>query len=321
MEQALSERKGLLYDMMLYQLGWMDQQGAPLPKRAEARPLSTLCLLACEGMGGDHSMAVPAAAALELVHTFTVVHGDVQDGVPPSDDRPSVWWAWGPGQAINVGDGLHALGRAEIFRLTENGVAVEKVMSALNALDQACLRMCEGQYMELAFQERLDVTVGAYLKMAEAKGGALMSCAAELGAMIATEDGDSIGCLARAGVKLGVAAQIQRDIRELWPLDGERPEQVGVANKKKSFPVVQALEEGAVSMKRQIGTIYFKRVLEPPDVKALRDLLDEAKARESAQVVSEKYLNEALEAAEESGISPWGREQFEQLSRSLVEAG
>ena len=115
-ERALSERDGLLYQMMRYQLGWVDQHGQALDPSPQDRPLSTLCLMSCQGMGGDHDMAIPAAAALELIHTFTVVHGDVQDGVPPKDDSPSVWWIWGPGQAINVGDGLHALGRSEIFR-------------------------------------------------------------------------------------------------------------------------------------------------------------------------------------------------------------
>ena len=317
-ERALSERDGLLYQMMRYQLGWVDQHGQTLDPSPHDRPLSTLCLMSCQGMGGDHDMAVPAAAALELIHTFTVVHGDVQDGVPPKDGSPSVWWIWGPGQAINVGDGLHALGRSEIFRLSDSGFPMEVILSALNALDQACLRVCEGQYMELTFQEKLDVTVGSYLKMAEAKSGSLLGCAAELGSLLASGDRKSASLMALAGTKLGVMAEIQKDIQGIWPSKSAGPTSIGMANKKKSFPVVKLLEEGSISLKRRIGTLYFKRVLESDDLDALRDLLDEGKAKESAQAVAQIYLGDAMKAVKETGMSSWGIERFEELGQELI---
>ena len=62
--------------------------------------------------------ALPAATAVEFVHHFSLIHDDIQNGNPDRDRRPAVWWHWGPGQAINAGDGLHALARLALFRLS-----------------------------------------------------------------------------------------------------------------------------------------------------------------------------------------------------------
>ena len=97
LEAVLRPREGLLYDMMLYQLGWADRQGEPLPKPRPPRPYALLTLLSCQAAGVSHRPALPAAAAMELVHTFIEVHKDVQEGNPRQEARPSVWWVLGTG--------------------------------------------------------------------------------------------------------------------------------------------------------------------------------------------------------------------------------
>ena len=188
LRQSFAGQKGLLYDMLVYQLGWVDEQGTSLSGPSGEHLHPCLCLLSCESLSGEFDVALPAAAAVELVHNFILIHEDVQSGSPNRGHRPSVWWTWGPGQAINAGDGMHALGRLALMRLQERGLPVARVLSAMLLLDRACLSMCEGQHMDLIFQERLDVGVDAYLKMAEGRSGALMSCAMALGALASTED-------------------------------------------------------------------------------------------------------------------------------------
>ena len=73
-----------------------------------------LCLLACEACGGP-DVALPAAAAVELVQGFTEIHDDVQGGIPTRDGRDAVWWVWGPAQAINAGDGMHGWAGSQCF--------------------------------------------------------------------------------------------------------------------------------------------------------------------------------------------------------------
>jgi geranylgeranyl diphosphate synthase type I len=132
-----------------------------------------LALLVCEALGGDFHPALPVAAAVELVYNFTLVHGEVQAGRVDAQDRPSIWWVWGPAQAINAGDGLHALGRAAIMRLSQRNVPADRVLKAVETLDRACLALCEGQFQDLTFRDQLMVTTHDYYDMIQRKSGAL----------------------------------------------------------------------------------------------------------------------------------------------------
>ena len=318
LEQVLAQRQGLLYRMMLYQMGWMDEQGTPLPRPKSRQLRPTLCLLSCEALSGEYRQALPAAAAMELVHTFSIVHEDVQNGSLQGHERPSVWWVWGPGQAINVGDGLHSLGRMALFRLRERGLSLAKVLRAMTVLDEACLRLCEGQHMDLAFQEKLDVSLNAYLKMAEDKTGSLVSCAMELGGIVATEDERVIEAFRCCGSNLGIALHIRKDILGLWGGSQGGAFSTEVLNKKKSFPIVQLLEQGDLKTKRRLGTIYFKRVLEPSDLEEILALLEEKGARESAQAAAQSYYEKAIKALEGVELSSWGLQQITELGQYIV---
>ena len=320
LEQSLGDKQGLLFDLIRYQLGWADPQGTPLPRSQWQRPnlKSNLCLLACEILCGDYRPALPAAAGLEFIHTFTVVHNDVQDGRPQIEERPSIWWLWGPGQAINAGDGFYALGRAALLGLQDRGVPVSKVLEALCVLDKACITMCEGQYMDLAFQERIDLSLGDYIKMVEFKSGAIMSCAMEIGALLAVDDRRTIEAFRLCGRKLGILSEIQESILGLWGGVNAQPPSPEVFNKKKSFPIVQTLENGDLKTKRKLGAIYFKRVLEPKDVQEILDVLDMCDARNAAEAAADTYFHEAMSALDDLDLPSQGLRQIQEVGRGIL---
>ena len=90
MRAAVAAGSSPLYDMMRYHLGWVDETGLSQPNTGKlARP--TLCLLACEAAGGDWRSALPAAAAIELIHNFSLIHDDIQDRSWERRNRPTVW--------------------------------------------------------------------------------------------------------------------------------------------------------------------------------------------------------------------------------------
>ena len=125
LRDAVAGRDLPLYDMMAYHLGWTGDPGEPGPVRPRLRALGALCLLACRAAGGDARLALPAAAAVELVVNFCEIHADVQAGAPVRGVRETVWWKWGPAQAINAGDGMHALARLTLFGLQDAGLSAE----------------------------------------------------------------------------------------------------------------------------------------------------------------------------------------------------
>ena len=188
LQACFAERQGFLYNLLRYHLGWVDREGQPESGIARQSFHSLLSLATGEAVSGDYTPSLPAAAAVELVYNFVLVHNEVQANRGNAGDRPSLWWVWGPAQAINAGDGLHAMGRAAMLRLSDRGLAAEPVLDAIALLDQACLSLCEGQYMDLQFQERLLVTIPEYRDMIGRKTGALTGCAAAAGALAAAAD-------------------------------------------------------------------------------------------------------------------------------------
>ena len=298
-EEALkgvfADRSLGLYRMMSYHLGWDGAHGVEAAPVSRDRSHGVACLVACLAAGGDVDQALPAAAAVELVDGFLEVHDDVQGGQPQRDDRDAVWWVWGPAQAINVGDSFHSLARLALFELNKNGTPADVTFRAVQMLDEAALDLCEGRFRDIEAQERIDLAVDGYMEMAASKSGALYACAMGLGALVAGAGQDAVDAMSHCGRQLGLALQVQGDVRELWGGDLS-PE---VLNKKKLLPVVHALGKATIAEKRRLGDIYFKRVLGPEDVTALREVLDEMGSRQFCEDLAASCRADALQALEE----------------------
>lgn len=307
---AFADRAGMLYDILRYHLGWVDERGNPAD--AAATPLhfdAALTMSCAAAVSGDYAPAVPAAAAVELVANFVLVHNDVQAGrVDRVDDRPSIWWVWGPAQAINAGDGLHALARAALMRWADAGIPTETVLDALRALDQACLTLCEGQYMDLQYQDELMVTESAYLDMIGRKSGALAGCAARLGAVAANANPDTAAALASWGANLGMARQIYADLADLWGQRGDGLTASNILNKKKSLPIIHALTHAPTPAKRELGAIYMKRILEPDDSQRIIAILTDAGSRAYTETKAAQLLADADALLTQPGVTLARRE-------------
>ena len=318
LHECFSAREGFLYNLLRYHLGWVDQQGQPESSPTPQPFHSLLALASCEAWSGDFVPARPAAAAVEFIHNFTLVHDDVQAGRVDAGSRPSIWWVWGPSQAINAGDGLHAMGRAAVMRLTQIGISPDRVLAAVEMLDRSCLSLCEGQYMDLRFQDQLMVTSADYLDMIGRKTGALTGCSAALGALVAGADNSTVGRFRELGSKLGMAWQISGDIADFWGRQGDGVTASNVLSKKKSLPLIYTLENGGTSAKRELGSIYMKRVLEPPDVARIVSIMEESDARSNAEAKASELAEQGQEALTELGITSQRQTGLRQLGQQAV---
>src|SRR5690606_14732987 len=136
-----------------------------------------LVLLAAEAVGGDAAAAMPAAVAVELVHNFSLLHDDVVDGDLTRRHRLTAWSMFGRGSAILAGDALLSLA-SEVLATSTHPAAQE----AVRTLNQTVLELIRGQTIDLAFENRDDVLLSECQRMAQSKTGALLGCAAALGA-------------------------------------------------------------------------------------------------------------------------------------------
>lgn len=262
------------YGQMQYHLGWVDVHFAPATGNPGKLLRPTLLLLAYEAAGAwgfanesatcaelvDTYLrrALPAAAAIELAHNFTLIHDDIEDGDTERRHRSTLWNIWGMPQAINTGDGMFALARLALWKVLDEGVDGEVAARLGAALDRACLTLSEGQYLDISFEQRLDISVAMYLDMISRKTAALMSCAAEMGALLGTRDAEIIKRLRNFGCAMGVAFQVRDDMLGVWATTAELGKTpVGdIYRRKKSLPILHALEHANERDRRLLRTVY-----------------------------------------------------------------
>jgi len=304
------------YGMVRYHLGWADENLQPIKARGGKRIRPLLCLLVCEAISSDYRPAVPAAAAVELVHNFSLIHDDIEDKSPQRRGRATVWRVWGVPQAINAGDGLLALAHLALHRLSTPGASPRLVAQATQVLNQACLDLCEGQYLDIAFQERTDVTLEMYLTMARKKTASLLECAAHLGAILATREKRIIEAYRGFAQNLGLAFQITDDLLGIWGEEERTGKGVGEDIKagKKSLPVVYAFEE-----ERKQGLSRLEEIHGEADVDTLLPILEELKVKERCRKKARHFQKRALEELERTGIDNQAQRQLRDLALFLVE--
>lgn len=304
MNQVLANDDPLLadhYGMLRYHMGWLDQHFRPIRGNRGKRLRPQLCLLAAAAVGGRIEQAMPAAAAVELLHNFSLVHDDIEDGSPARRHRSTVWLLWGKPQAINVGDALFTLARTALYGLSDQGLSTTQVLAACQLFDRTCVRLTEGQYLDMAFEARLDVTVDDYMVMISGKTAALISASLEMGALVGGADVQVRERLAAFGHELGLAFQIQDDVLGIWgdeALTGKSA-QSDILTRKKSLPVVYGLEHATVGP--QLRDLY-KRPLDPAEVPEVLALLEEADAHTYAISLVQQAHNKALAALQASGV-------------------
>jgi geranylgeranyl diphosphate synthase type I len=258
----------------------------------------TLTLLAAELTGGADAVAraLPVAVAIELIHNFSLIHDDIEDGDEARRRRPTLWRVWGQAQAINSGDALFSLARLGIWGLARRGVEPGLVVRLAELVDRTCLELCEGQHLDMTFEGRREVTEAMYLDMIGRKTAALMSCAAELGARVGAPEDEALGDrLSAFGRALGLAFQLRDDVLGIWSAKELGKSEAGdVRRKKMTLPVIHALERATGADQSELAAIYAEKgPATDEQVARVLGILDRAGARERAY----KALWEQLDAA------------------------
>ncbi len=291
MRAVLSEHDGHtrpLYEMLAYHLG-LDEPAGPRGKRV--RPL--LGLLAYQSLTGEHAPALPGAAAVELGHNFSLVHDDIEDSDRERRHRPTLWAIWGIPLAINAGDALFALSRLALYRLMERGVSEHRVLALMRVYDETCLALCEGQFLDISFERRIDVSVEEYLEMISRKTAALLGASVQAGAILATDDPETIEAYRAFGYELGMAFQMADDVKGTFWSSSEsgKPVAGDVRKRKKNLPLVWALEHADPADVARLRRIYA------PTMQAT----DGALAPDSEGLMNDAEVTEVLEILERSG--------------------
>lgn len=280
------------YGQIHYHLGWATAEYQPNETPGGKRIRSAFCLMACELVAETFRPAVPAAAAIELLHEFSLVHDDIEDGDKTRRHRPTLWALVGAPQAINAGDGLFALAQLALLNSLEAGVAAERVVWAQKRLNETALALCIGQYQDMSFEKREQVTPDEYTEMIGGKTAALLAFSGEVGALMGGANETDTRKFYELGEAMGLAFQMRDDLLGIWgdPAITGKPVGADIRAKKKSLPVTYALthdESGELqalyrgSLKSKAKATQAKTLIEATgayDVVASRAANYEAKA-------------------------------------------
>jgi geranylgeranyl diphosphate synthase type I len=281
-----------LYSMLAYQLGWEGEGSGPEARGKRIR--SALVLLTASAAGGEWECALPAAAAVELVHNFSLIHDDIQDNSSLRRGRPTVWVKWGVAQAINAGDAMFTLAHLAVLKL-QNTVSSVVALQSARILQETCLALTQGQFLDLAYEARGDLTIEAYWPMVEGKTAALLAACTYLGALAAQAEPARSEAYRQFGRALGLAFQAQDDLLGIWgdeSLMGKSKESDLISGKK-SLPVLYGLQQGGPFAER-----WNRGAITPEEISGLSTQLENEGGRIYTQDKVNDLTDQALRALE-----------------------
>jgi geranylgeranyl diphosphate synthase type I len=299
--------------MLAYHMGWEGQEAVPIASGKRIRPL--IVLLVNQAAGGVWQNALPSAAAVELLHNFSLIHDDIEDDSPLRRGRETVWKLWGIPQAINAGDAMFALSHIALTDLAES-VSPEIALQSANIFQTTCLELTIGQHMDLAYEARGDLTLDAYWPMVGGKTAALLSCCTELGALAAGANPSTCAAYHNFGRDLGLAFQALDDLLGIWgdaALMGKSAAS-DLLSGKKSLPVLFGLgRDGRFKQRWEQGPIN------PEEVSELAAQLEEDGARAYVQERAQQLTTQALEALNEAGPQGDAGQALLELANNLLQ--
>jgi len=307
-----------MYEQIRYHLGYTDRDARP-GKRL--RPL--LGLLTYASLSPDWERALPGAAAVELGHNFSLVHDDIEDGDAERRGRPTLWVRDGIPQAINTGDALFTISRVALHHLTALGFSDTKVLRLMKLYDETCLRLCEGQFIDIAASARTEMqSVEHYFEMIGRKTAALISGSVESGAILASDDEEVILRFRNFGWALGLAFQINDDLLGIWGDEATTGKEASdLARHKKTLPVLHAMEQATPADRDVLASLYADEDPGAGIVAAGLQVLERTGSREYTRMKAQEWRARAIsEIRRLPQLNPRAVEKLEQIIDRVISA-
>ncbi len=289
-------------EMIRYHFGYDVPGNARRGKRLRPHMLMRVAL----EEGGALEASLDAAAAIEILHNYSLVHDDIEDGDEMRHGRTTIWARYGVAHGINAGDAMCAISYLTLLHAGDF-VPSDRVARMMHVLHDANLAMCDGQALDIGFERAELVTMSQYLAMIAGKTAALFGAACELGALSAGASPERVSAYGVFGRYYGRAFQIRDDVLGTWgdPAVTGKPSGADIARRKWSFPVVWALS-GPPSPDRDLVAEAYARegALRPADVAPVVAALERLGARRAADDAHDGALADAERVAAEAGIDP-----------------
>jgi geranylgeranyl diphosphate synthase type I len=214
---------------------------------------------------------------------------------------------------------MFTLAYLALLRLKERGIADEKIAGSIKLLSLACLDLCQGQYLDIEYENRLDITVDDYVTMAARKTAALFAASTSLGAYLGSEDSRLPDFFRLFGKELGIAYQICDDILGIWGIQESTGKSANdISQRKKTLPVVYGLHNSRGEMRKRLEKLYSQESIEGDDVSEVVKILDQLGARDYAENLAEQHYLKGLEGLAATGLDASRQAPLRQVAQFLL---
>lgn len=319
---ALAQTPDFLSGVIRYHFGWVDENFNPVSAESGKMLRPAICLLVFDALTGGFHPALPAAAAIEMIHNFTLLHDDIEDNDRERRGRPTAWTLWGQPLAINAGDYLYTLAFQTLFRLSPTDFPPERLLAVQRLVADSCLALTVGQDLDLRFERLQDVNPEMYLDMVYKKTGALLEAAVLAGAMLGTDDPDIIENYRQFARNIGIAFQIRDDILGIWGDSAKTGKSADndLRRKKKTLPVLYTLAKADGARGEQLRALYASaEPLSTEQIAFVRDCLEWAGARNYTQQVADSTIEQAFTGLERVNLATQPHADLQKIARFLID--
>jgi geranylgeranyl diphosphate synthase type II len=276
------------------------------------RPI--LSMMACEMFSGDFQKAQNAALGVEIFHNFTLIHDDIMDEAPLRRGKETVHKKWDERVGLLSGDAL----MVESYKRLAH-YRPEILAKLLKLYNITAIEVCEGQQMDMDFEDREDVKIEEYIKMIRLKTAVLLGCSLEMGAIVGEAADKDAKDLYHFGVNLGVAFQLQDDILDVYADQSKFGKQVGgdiIANKK-TFLLLTALETANDDQLARLK-VLFEEEDHVKKVREVKAIYAELGIREKAERQMEIFYQTAMENLDSINVEESKKEPLRAIANYLL---
>jgi geranylgeranyl diphosphate synthase type II len=260
-----------------------------------------LVLLSADLYGADLKEALPAAAAVEIFHNFTLIHDDIMDAAPLRRGKETVHERWDTNTAILSGDAMLI---AAYRQLEYYPAEVFKPM--MEFFSKTALEVCEGQRDDMDFETRDQVGIDQYLTMIKYKTAVLLGCALKMGALVGGASPEDQQSLYTFGIRLGMAFQLQDDYLDVFGDPETFGKQVGgdIIENKKTFLFLKALELASAQEARELRDLFSIKTRDPQaKVERVTQIFKTCGSAQDARKLIGQYTGEAFEQLESLNLA------------------
>jgi geranylgeranyl diphosphate synthase type II len=253
---------------------------------------SSLLLFVTDMFCNSSERAIEEAIAIELFHNFTLIHDDIMDQAPLRRGKPSVHEKWDTNTAILSGDLMYALVN-KILASSKN-----KSSEIHYLFQQTAMEVCEGQSLDMAFENQDNVTKDDYVEMIKLKTAVLVACSLKIGAIVGGADQNNAQLLYDFGINLGISFQIHDDILDVYPTKEVFGKQIGgdILEKKKTILLIELLNNISINQKKEVfKTIDENYLTDEKKVEYVKSLYSQFNVLELANKLKEFYYKKALD--------------------------